>query len=101
MDNEGETEVETETKNAAAAADLDRAPDGNWEQQYEDDDIVGALEQAFPEPLGATEVAEAAGCVRTTAHNRLEELVEDGVVKTKKFGARARAYWLAESDAGA
>lgn len=76
------------------AAKLDRSPGGLWEQAYGDDEIVGALEAAYPEPLSAGEVAEKAGCARTTAHNRLEKLVEEGIVGTKKLGARSRAYWL-------
>jgi DNA-binding IclR family transcriptional regulator len=58
--------------------------------------VVAALAAAAPEPLSASEVAEEVGLARTTAHNRLGKLVDEGVVETKKFGARSRAYWLSE-----
>lgn len=45
------------------------------------------------EPLAASEVAEALGCNRKTAYTKLGELAEEGALASKKFGARARAWW--------
>jgi predicted transcriptional regulator len=76
--------------------DVDRAQDGNFKPKFSDGDIIAVLEKAAPEPLSATEVGERAGMARTTAHNRLERLADEEMVQTKKLGARARAYWLAD-----
>jgi hypothetical protein len=56
-------------------------------------------------PLTATDVMDALGCSRKTAHNKLETLVERGELKTRKVGARSRVWWvpfsrLVGSDAG-
>ncbi|WP_136603032.1 PAS domain S-box protein [Salinigranum halophilum] len=48
------------------------------------------------EPMTASEVAEAVGCVRRTAHKHLSRLAEGSSVETKKVGARARVWWLSE-----
>lgn len=51
-------------------------------------------ERADPsEPLGASEVAEELGCNRKTAYSKLRELAEQDALASKKFGARARAWW--------
>lgn len=78
------------------SGDVDRATGGEFREKYSDDDVVAALAAAAPEPLAAAEVADEVGLARTTAHNRLGKLAEEGVVDTKKFGAKGRAYWLAE-----
>lgn len=48
------------------------------------------------EPRTASEVAEILGCTRQTAYRKLEELSEQGTLKTKKVGARGRVWWLPE-----
>lgn len=45
-------------------------------------------------PLTANDVMEALGCSRRTAHDRLDELVERGVLETRKVGARSRIWWV-------
>lgn len=45
------------------------------------------------EPLTAREVAEAVGCTRRTAYDRLRTLAARGELRTKKVGARARVWW--------
>jgi PAS domain S-box-containing protein len=47
------------------------------------------------EPLTTSEVAEALGCTRRSAYDRLERLAELGALRTKKAGARARVWWRA------
>jgi DNA-binding MarR family transcriptional regulator len=58
--------------------------------------VLAAVERD-PEPSAprtASEVAEAVGCARRTAHTKLARLVERGDLRTKKVGARCRVYWL-------
>jgi len=45
------------------------------------------------EPLGTSEVADALGCSRRTAYEKLNALVERDRLATKQIGARARAWW--------
>ena len=45
-------------------------------------------------PLTATDIMEAVDCSRRTAHNKLNELVEDGVLETRKVGSRSRVWWI-------
>ncbi len=45
-------------------------------------------------PLTATDVMEALGCSRRTAHNKLAELVDRGELETRKVGARSRVWWV-------
>ena len=45
-------------------------------------------------PLTASDVMDALDCSRGTAHNKLEELVDRGYLKTRKVGARSRVWWI-------
>lgn len=45
-------------------------------------------------PLTANDVMEALGCSRRTAHNKLNALVEQGRLATRKVGARGRVWWV-------
>ncbi|MFB6201818.1 MAG: GAF domain-containing protein [Halorhabdus sp.] len=44
-------------------------------------------------PVTTPEVAEGFDCTQRTIYNRLESLVEDGVLETKKVGANSRVWW--------
>lgn len=46
------------------------------------------------EPLTAPDIADALGCSRTTALNKLRELADRGDVSSKKVGGRSRVWWL-------
>lgn len=50
------------------------------------------------EPLTASEIADALGCSRTTALNKLRELANRGDVTSKKVGGRSRVWWLPPSE---
>lgn len=50
--------------------------------------------------LTAPEVAEMLGCSRVAAHNRLEELAEEGQLYRKEVGARAVVYVRLEAEGG-
>ena len=45
-------------------------------------------------PLTANDVLDAVGCSRRTAHNKLTELVERGLLATRKVGSRGRVWWV-------
>lgn len=45
-------------------------------------------------PLTATDIMDAVGCSRRTAHNKLNELVDRGVLRTRKVGSRSRVWWV-------
>ncbi|WP_458209877.1 GAF domain-containing protein [Haladaptatus sp. NG-SE-30] len=49
-------------------------------------------------PVTTPEVAEHFDCTNRTIYNRLETLVEDGVIETKKVGARGRVWWQPVGD---
>ncbi|MFC6954694.1 winged helix-turn-helix domain-containing protein [Halorubellus litoreus] len=44
-------------------------------------------------PLTASDIMENVNCSRRTAHNKLNELVEQGVLETRKVGSRSRVWW--------
>ncbi|MFC7020320.1 MULTISPECIES: ArsR family transcriptional regulator [Haloarcula] len=44
-------------------------------------------------PLTASDIMDEVGCSRRTAHNKLNELVEEDVLKTRKVGSRSRVWW--------
>lgn len=44
-------------------------------------------------PLTAGDIMDALDCSRRTAHNKLNELVEEGVLRTRKVGSRSRVWW--------
>ncbi|MBX0295679.1 PAS domain S-box protein [Haloarcula nitratireducens] len=56
-------------------------------------DALAAFDSTPSAPLTASEVADAIDCSRRTAYNRLEQLVEDGLLETKKVGASGRVWW--------
>jgi len=66
--------------------------------KYTDEDVLGVFKQRSDpyEPMTSSEIADAIGCSRPTAHNRLKRLAEEESVRTKKIGARGRVWWLPE-----
>jgi MarR-like DNA-binding transcriptional regulator SgrR of sgrS sRNA len=48
----------------------------------------------YAEPLTASEVADALGCSRRTALNKLHELEETTDITSKKVGGRSRVWWI-------
>jgi hypothetical protein len=45
-------------------------------------------------PLTANDVMDRLGCSRRTAHNKLNALVDQGALATRKVGARGRVWWI-------
>jgi len=50
------------------------------------------------EPLTASEVNEELDCSKRTTLRLLDQLVEDGELKEKKPGSRAKVWWVPISD---
>lgn len=44
-------------------------------------------------PLTASDIMEEIGCARRTAHNKLNALVDRGILETRKVGSRSRVWW--------
>jgi DNA-binding Lrp family transcriptional regulator len=72
----------------------------NEHGQYDDRIPPEAVLEAFAaredraRPLTANEIMEALDCSRRTAHNKLNELVNQGTLETRKVGARSRVWWV-------
>lgn len=49
-------------------------------------------------PLTAGDIMETVDCSRRSAHNKLNSLVEEGVLKTRKVGSRSRVWWVPIED---
>lgn len=47
------------------------------------------------EPWRTSEVADGLDCSQDTAFDRLEELEDEGTVRSKMMGAHTKAWWLA------
>lgn len=56
---------------------------GQYEEVYSTKDIVELLRDTR---LGTSEVADELGCHRTTAHDRLHELKQGGIVTCERVG---------------
>lgn len=70
-------------------------PEGGRPEEYPLDDVLATFGvNSDPcEPLSAGEVAERLDCGRRTALNKLDALVEEEQLRTKKVGARGRVFW--------
>lgn len=56
---------------------------GRYKEVYTDEKLLDLLEGTR---LGTSEVAEQLGCHRTTAHDKLIHLEQEGLVESKKVG---------------
>ena len=67
-----------------------------------DDELVaairGLLAQTGEPVVTPIEIVEVVPLKRRGLLRRLQSLVEDGRLRTKKVGARARVYWLDDDD---
>lgn len=52
--------------------------------EYTDDDFLMAVQRHAP--AGTSEVADEVGCTRPLAHERLNDLADDGDIKRKQIG---------------
>ncbi|WP_248905374.1 helix-turn-helix domain-containing protein [Halocatena marina] len=69
---------------------------GQFDDKIPSESALGVFESREDQarPLTATDVMEALDCSRRTAHNKLNMLVEKGVLATRKVGARSRVWWI-------
>ena len=58
-----------------------------------DEEILAVFEKAEDPVLMADEVAESLPIGRRAVYNRLRSLEEQGVLKSKKTGARSTVWW--------
>lgn len=81
-------------------ANADGHRDRNDHGQFDDRIPARAALDLFEErsdqarPLTASDVMEGLDCSRRTAHNKLGELVDRGLLETRKVGARSRVWWI-------
>jgi len=81
-------------------AKADGYRDRNDHGQFDDRIPARAALDLFEErsdqarPLTASDVMEGLDCSRRTAHNKLGELVDRGLLETRKVGARSRVWWV-------
>lgn len=72
--------------------DRERDPNGRYVEEMTLDEVLSVFDRAKIPVLTASEIAEALGCSRPAAYNKLEALVEKGDLYKKKVGARAAVY---------
>ena len=58
-----------------------------------DEEILAVFEKADDPVLMADEVAESLPIGRRAVYNRLRSLEEQGVIQSKKTGARSTVWW--------
>ncbi|MBV0903028.1 helix-turn-helix transcriptional regulator [Haloarcula salina] len=70
--------------------------DGSSTGQFTLDAVLAVFDDRSDpaRPLTANDVMDEIGCSRRTAHNKLNELVEQGRLATRKVGARGRVWWV-------
>ena len=56
-------------------------------------DVLTAREDAA-EPMTARQIADVNGRSRSATYEKAMALVEDGVLRSKKTGARGRVFWI-------
>lgn len=63
-------------------------------------DVLAVFEErADPsEPLTAPEIADALGCSRRTALDKLQALADRGAIESKKVGGRAVVWWRPDAE---
>ncbi|WP_222914135.1 helix-turn-helix domain-containing protein [Natrinema sp. SYSU A 869] len=72
----------------------------NSHGQYADRIPAKAAREVFEErddfgrPLTADDIIESLDCSRRTAHNKLNTLVDEGILETRKIGASGRVWWV-------
>ena len=78
------------------AGSRDRNEHGQFADRIPAEEALSVFEarEDRARPVTAGDVAEALDCSRRTAHNKLGTLTEEGVLRTRKVGARSRVWWI-------
>jgi hypothetical protein len=76
-------------------AERERNANGEFSDRIPAEAALAAFEtrEDLARPLTADDVMDALDCSRRTAHNKLNGLVEDGTLETRKIGSRGRVWW--------
>jgi len=79
-----------------APPDRDRNEHGQYADRIPPERVLGVFEERTDRarPLTANDVMEALSCSRRTAHDKLNDLVDQGLLETRKVGARSRVWWV-------
>lgn len=83
LDNKAEDLILRRDESVAVTRKRDRET-GQYQRVYTEEEITELLDGTR---LSTAEVAEALGCHRTTAHERLTDLEEAGVVNSTRVGS--------------
>ncbi|QFU83297.1 helix-turn-helix domain-containing protein [Natronorubrum aibiense] len=78
------------------ARERERNEDGQYVGRIPPEDVLAVFDSRTDRarPLTASDVMDALECSRRTAHNKLNALVDDGALETRKVGARGRVWWV-------
>jgi DNA-binding transcriptional ArsR family regulator len=84
------------------AGDRDRNEHGQFADRIPPEEALAVFESRDDRarPLTAGDIADALDCSRRTAHNKLGELTERGLLRTRKVGARSRVWWTPLEESG-
>lgn len=76
----------------------ERSDEGRYVESVTPESVFALFEDS--EPRTAKEVGEELGIARRTALNKLQTLAEQGMIRKKRIGAHAVAWWrpVDESD---
>ena len=79
-----------------ASGERERNQHGQYADRIPPERVLSVFEQRDDRarPLTANDLMEALDCSRRTAHDKLNELVEEGILETRKIGARGRVWWI-------
>ena len=80
--------------------DRDRNDQGQYADRVDPETVLDVFHdrEDTARPVTAGDVVEELGIARRTAHNKLNALVERGVLETRKVGARGRVWWTPQHD---
>jgi len=80
--------------------DRDRNDQGRYADRIPPEAVLDVFDARDDQsrPLTAADVVDELEIARRTAHNKLNALVERGVLDTRKVGARGRVWWTPDRD---
>ena len=78
------------------SSDRERNEHGQYADRIPPERVLAVFDERTDRarPLTANDVMETLDCSRRTAHDKLGQLVEEGLLETRKVGARSRVWWI-------